>query len=85
MWRCDYCRARFGDRDTGINHARARHSRDYTACRQEAAGGASPSSARPGQARWLPSVQSVSLLPQFAVAVLIAPLLAALRPGSLSS
>jgi hypothetical protein len=34
MWRCDYCRARFDDRDTGINHVRARHSRDYTACRQ---------------------------------------------------
>ena len=33
MWRCEYCRKTFDDRDDSINHARAQHSRDYTACR----------------------------------------------------
>jgi hypothetical protein len=32
MWRCDYCRKEFDDRVDCINHARARHSRDYTTC-----------------------------------------------------
>ena len=32
MWRCGYCRKRFNDRDEGINHARAEHSRDYATC-----------------------------------------------------
>ena len=32
MWRCSYCGRRFEDRDDGINHARAQHSRDYTTC-----------------------------------------------------
>ena len=32
MWRCEYCRKRFDDRVDCINHARARHSRDYTTC-----------------------------------------------------
>ena len=32
MWRCSYCWRRFEDRDDGINHARAQHSRDYTTC-----------------------------------------------------
>lgn len=32
MWRCNYCRKRFQDRDDGINHAGASHSRDYTTC-----------------------------------------------------
>jgi hypothetical protein len=79
MWRCDYCRARFDDRDTGINHARARHSRDYTACRPVSAD-------EPGQsgavrrARWLPSMRGMDLLPHLGVAMLIAPLLGAWRP-----
>ena len=33
-WRCTYCRATFPDLDHCINHARARHGRDYTTCRQ---------------------------------------------------
>jgi len=37
------------------------------------------------RARWLPGVRGVSLLPHLAVAVLAAPLLAALRHGSLST
>lgn len=84
MWRCDYCRAMFDDRDTGINHARSRHSRDYTACRQVTGDG----SGRPGgsgRVRWLPSLRGVMLLPHLSVAILFAPLLALLRPGGASS
>jgi hypothetical protein len=84
MWRCDYCRAMFDDRDTGINHARARHSRDYTACRQVAGDGPG----RPGgptRTRWLPSLRGVTLLSHLAVAILFAPLLAMLRHGGASS
>lgn len=79
MWRCDYCRARFDDRDTGINHARARHSRDYTACRP-----VPPE--EPGQsgtvrrARWLPSIRGMGLLTHLGTAKLFAPLLGAWRP-----
>jgi hypothetical protein len=32
MWRCEYCRKKFDDRVDCINHTRAWHSRDYTAC-----------------------------------------------------
>ena len=32
MWRCSCCRKRFEERGDGIDHARASHSRDYTAC-----------------------------------------------------
>lgn len=80
MWRCDYCRAMFDDRETGINHARSRHSRDYTACRQVT--GDAPS--RPVRTRWLPSLRGV-LLPHLSVAILFAPLLALLRHGGASS
>jgi hypothetical protein len=79
MWRCDYCRTRFDDRDTGINHARARHSRDYTAC-------CPVPPKEPGQsgtvrrARWLPSMRGIGLLPHLNVARLFAPLLGAWRP-----
>jgi hypothetical protein len=79
MWRCDYCRASFDDRDTGINHARARHSRDYTACRQVSAD--EPGATGPvRRTRWLPAMRGAGLLPHVAVAMLAAPLLAALRP-----
>jgi hypothetical protein len=33
MFRCVICHRRFDDRASTVNHARARHSRDYTACR----------------------------------------------------
>jgi hypothetical protein len=84
MWRCDYCRAMFDDRDTGINHARARHGRDYTACRQVTGDGAE----RPGgpsRTRRIPSLRGVMLLPHLSVAILFAPLLAMVRPGGPSS
>lgn len=32
MWRCEYCRKWFSDQIDCINHARARHSRDYQTC-----------------------------------------------------
>jgi hypothetical protein len=43
MWRCELCWRTFGIRDDGINHARAQHSRDYTACRYVPAGRGHPS------------------------------------------
>jgi hypothetical protein len=33
MFRCVVCCQRFSDRESTANHARAYHSRDYTACR----------------------------------------------------
>jgi len=33
MFRCVVCRRHFDDRASTVNHARARHGRDYTACR----------------------------------------------------
>jgi len=33
MFRCVVCHRRFDDRVSTVNHARAQHSRDYTACR----------------------------------------------------
>jgi hypothetical protein len=74
----------FDDRDAGINHARARHSRDYTACRQVLGDGAGPTVA-PRRPRWLPSLRGVGLLTHLSVAIVVAPLLAAVRGGSLSS
>jgi hypothetical protein len=68
MWRCDYCRATFEDRDLGINHARARHSRDYTACRLVE---------RPAAGGW-----GVLALTHLIAAVLVAPVLSAVRHGS---
>lgn len=84
MWRCDYCRAMFDDRDTGINHARARHGRDYTACRQ-VTGDGKGRAGLPTRTRWLPSLRGVMLLPHLSVAILFAPLLALHRPGDASS
>jgi hypothetical protein len=78
MWRCDYCRARFDERDAGINHARARHSRDYTACREVGASDASGPGAR-WRLRWLPGTRGGTGLPHLAVAIVLAPLLAAFR------
>ena len=79
MWRCDYCRARFEDRDTGINHARARHSRDYTACRQEPPEVAGPP-AGARRTRWLPAMPGAGFLPHLGFALLLGPILVALRP-----
>ena len=33
MFRCVVCHRRFDDRAQTVNHARAQHSRDFTACR----------------------------------------------------
>ena len=33
MLRCTVCHRRFPDRQHAVDHARARHGRDYTACR----------------------------------------------------
>jgi hypothetical protein len=78
MWRCDYCWAEFDDRDAGINHARARHSRDYTACRQVSGDGSGPLR----RTRWLPSLRGVGLLSHLTVALVVAPLLAFVRPAA---